>query len=243
MQFSGLTICGSDCLLSAEWKSPNKIIARTGGSKGKGDIIVVTKSGGVGSSTVQFRVYLEMIGPIKDTAVWIEESSMQSLAWGRRSLAPTKYTQEDPLGLSLEGNTKKLPEDLRDIFPDSSGDLSQENFSAKWFLLENHNTTSFEDLKAGLSYLRRKVESQRDGQLSFLKTNAGSVIDQLDTLMALRDKFQEDTAETDAKPIEKLEKSIKDAIIESNSLFTDVLYRREKADTMRAALFALSRHK
>lgn len=184
-----------------------------------------------------------MIGPIKETAVWIEESSMQSIAWGRRSLAPTKYTQEDPLGLSLEGNTKKLPEDLRDIFPDSSGDLSQENFSSKWFLLENHNATSFEDLKAGLSYLRRKVESQRDGQLSFLKTNAGSVIDQLDTLMALRDKFQDDTAETDAKPIEKLEKSIKDAIIESNSLFTDVLYRREKADTMRAALFALSRHK
>lgn len=184
-----------------------------------------------------------MIGPLKETAVWIEESTMQSLAWGRRSLAPAKFTQEDPLGLSLEGNTKKLTEDLRDIFPDSTGDLAQENFSARWFLLENHNTTSFDDLKAGLLYLRRKVESQRDGQLSFLKTNAGSVIDQLDTLMSLRDKFQEDGIVSDTKPVEKLEKAIGDSIIESNSLFTDVLYRREKADTMRAALFALSRHK
>lgn len=192
---------------------------------------------------MQFRVYLEMIGPLKETAIWIEESSMQSMAWGRRSLAPAKFTQEDPLGLSLEGNTKKLTEDLRDIFPDSTGDLAQENFSARWFLLENHNATSFDDLKAGLMYLRRKVESQRDGQLSFLKTNAGSVIDQLDTLMTLRDKFQEDSIETDSKPIEKLEKAIGDSIIESNSLFTDVLYRRGKADTMRAALFALSRHK
>lgn len=43
---------------------------------------------------------------------------MQSLAWGRRSLAPTSYTQEDPLGLSIEGNdNKKFPEDLRDLFP------------------------------------------------------------------------------------------------------------------------------
>lgn len=237
-----MTICDADCLLSAEWKSPNKIIARTGPSKGKGDIIVTTKSGGIGSSTVQFRAYHETIGPLKESAVWIEESPMQSLAWGRRSLAPTKYTQEDPLGLSIEGNVKKLTEDLRDIFPDSSGDLSQENFSPGWFLLEHHNTTSFDDLKAGLSYLRRKVESQRDGQLSFLKANAGSVMDQLDTLMILRDKFEDDMAEN-AQPINKLEKSIKEAIIESNSLFTDVLYRREKADTMRAALFALSRHK
>lgn len=239
----GLTICGTDCLLSADWKSSNKIIARTGPAKGKGDIIVTTSTGGVGTSTVQFRAYHETIGPMKESAVWIEESPMQSLAWGRRSLAPAKYTQEDPLGLSIESNEKKLTEDLRDIFPESSGDLSQDNFSPGWFLLEHHNNTSFEDLKAGLSYLRRKVESQRDGQLSFLKSNTGSVIDQLDTLMMLRDKFQEDVAEMGVEPVKKLEKSIRDSITESNSLFTDVLYRREKADTMRAALFALSRHK
>jgi exocyst complex component 2 len=52
---SGLTICGCDCLLSAEWKSPNKIIARTGACKGKGDIIVTTQTGGEGICTVQFR--------------------------------------------------------------------------------------------------------------------------------------------------------------------------------------------
>lgn len=51
----GLTICGCDCLLSAEWKSPNKIIARSGPGKGRGDIIVTTRNGGRGTSTVQFR--------------------------------------------------------------------------------------------------------------------------------------------------------------------------------------------
>ena len=51
-----------DCLLSAEWKSPNKIVARTGQAKGKGDIIVVTRTGGVGNCTVQFRGYFVQIG-------------------------------------------------------------------------------------------------------------------------------------------------------------------------------------
>ncbi|XP_055523309.1 exocyst complex component 2 [Wyeomyia smithii] len=239
----GLTICGCDCLLSAEWKSDKKIIARTGAAKGKGDIIVTTRNGGVGTSTVQFRAYYETIGPMKESAVWIEESPMQSLAWGRRSLAPTGYIQEDPLGLSIEGNDKKFPEDLRDIFPDGSGDLSQENFLPGWFLLENHHATSFEDLKAGLSYLRRRVESQKEGQLSFLKSNAGSVIDQLDTLMALRDRVTQDAKLHGKDQVKDLELAIKNSITASQELFKDVLVRKEKADATRAALSALSRHK
>ncbi|KAL7741108.1 hypothetical protein ACLKA6_018141 [Drosophila palustris] len=240
---TGLKICGSDCLLSAEWKSPNKIIARTGPAKGKGDIIVTTISGGVGTSTVQFRAYHETIGPLKESAVWIEESPSQNFAWGRRTLAQSGLTQEDPLGLSIEGNEQKIPEDLRDLFPDACGDLSQENFSPAWFLLENHLATSFEDLKAGLAYLKRKVESQKEGQLSFLKSNAGSVIDQLDTLMNIRDKLQEDVKLHGSEPLNILEQSIENSISESQKIFTDVLVRKEKADSTRSVLFALSRHK
>jgi len=208
LKTKGLKICGSDCLLSAEWKSPNKIIARTGPAKGKGDIIVTTLSGGVGTSTVQFRAYHETIGPLKESAVWIEESPSQNFAWGRRTLAQSGLTQEDPLGLSIEGNEQKIPEDLRDLFPEACGDLSQEHFSPAWFLLENHLATSFEDLKAGLSFLKRKVESQKEGQLSFLKSNAGSVIDQLDTLMNIRDKLQEDEKLYGKETLNVLETSI-----------------------------------
>lgn len=55
------------------------------------------------------------------------------------------------------------------MFPDGSGDLLSENFDPAWFLLENHHGTSFDDLRVGLSYLKRKVDSQNEGQLSFLK--------------------------------------------------------------------------
>lgn len=48
--------------------------------------------------------YHETIGPMKESAVWVEEAPLQTLAWGRRSLSPTSYQQEDPLGLSVEEN-------------------------------------------------------------------------------------------------------------------------------------------
>lgn len=60
--FSGVKICGVDCILTAEWKSPSKIIARTGPGKGKGDIIVTTKTGGQGTCTVGFKGYHVQIG-------------------------------------------------------------------------------------------------------------------------------------------------------------------------------------
>lgn len=41
---------------------------------------------------------------MKESAVWVEEAPLQTLAWGRRSLSPTSYQQEDPLGLSIEEN-------------------------------------------------------------------------------------------------------------------------------------------
>ncbi|CAK9798815.1 Exocyst complex component 2 [Anthophora quadrimaculata] len=240
----GLTICGCDCLLSAEWKSSNKIIARSGPCKGRGDIIATTQSGGQGTSTVQFRGYHETIGPMKESAVWVEEAPMQSFVWGRRTLSPTNYQQEDPLGLSVEGNDKKFPEDeLMELFGEGSGDLTSEKFHPGWFLLQHHHATTFEDLKAGLAYLKRKVNSQKEGQLSFLKANVGSVVEQLDTIILLKDQFEADIKTYGTDPTEKLEKAIKQSMSEANKLFDDVLARRDRADATRNALAVMQRYK
>ncbi|XP_017878512.1 exocyst complex component 2-like [Ceratina calcarata] len=241
---TGLTICGCDCLLSAEWKSSNKIIARSGPCKGRGDIIVTTRSGGQGTSTVQFRGYHETIGPMKESAVWVEEAPIQSYVWGRRTLSPTNYQQEDPLGLSVEGNDKKFPEDeLIELFGEGSGDLTNEKFHPGWFLLQHHHATSFEDLRAGLSYLKRKVNSQKEGQLSFLKANVGSVIEQLDTIILLKEQFEADIKTYGSDPTEKLETAIQQSMSEANKLFDDVLARRDRADATRNALAVMQRYK
>ncbi|XP_043491198.1 exocyst complex component 2 isoform X2 [Polistes fuscatus] len=240
----GLTICGCDCLLSAEWKSSNKIIARSGPCKGRGDIIVTTRSGGQGTSTVQFRGYHETIGPMKESAVWVDEAPMQSFAWGRRALSPTNYQQEDPLGLSVEGNDKKFPDDeLMELFGDATDDLTSEKFHPGWFLLKHHHAMTLEDLKLGLTFLKRKVNSQKEGQLSFLKANVGSVMEQLDTVMLLKEQFELDMKNYGTDPIEQLEKAIKQSMSEANKLFDEVLARRDRADATRNVLTVMQRYK
>jgi exocyst complex component 2 len=118
-----------DCLLTAEWKSPNKVIARTGQAKGKGDIVVVTRSGGVGTSTVQFRGYNVQIGkfnviaqmtslytvciisgPLQESAVWIDETQTYHAMFSRnRTSSPVISDEnEDPLGISDESNESVL---------------------------------------------------------------------------------------------------------------------------------------
>lgn len=236
-------ICGCDCTLSADWKSPNKIIARSGPEKGKGDIIITTKQGGIGSCTVQFRAYHETVGPTKESAVWVEEAPVHTLSWCRRSLSPTSYQQEDPLGLSVEGNENKMPEDdLNELFPNGSGDLASKNFNSGWFLLEHHNSTNFDDLKAGLSYLKRRVDAQKEGQLSFLKSNVGSVIDQIDMLAKFKEKLEGDLKGKDEFG-EELEIKIQISKEEACRLFQEVLTKREKADATRNALTVLTRFK
>ncbi|KAI5695492.1 exocyst complex component 2 [Diaphorina citri] len=240
----GLVICGCDCLLSAEWKSPNKIIARSGPGKGRGEIIVSTSLGGEGTCTIQFRGYHETIGPLKESAVWIEEAPIQSLSWSRRSMSPSSYQIEDPLGLSVEREDRKIPEDdLHELFPDGSGDLSLENFEPTWFLLDHHHATSFDDLRVGLSFLKRKVESQKEGQLSFLKSNVSSVMEQMDTLFIFKEKFEANVKEHGLDPTIKVEIAIKKSMTEATKLFQDVLARRERADKTRNALTVLQRYR
>ncbi|CAB3245306.1 unnamed protein product [Arctia plantaginis] len=240
----GLKICGCDCLLSAEWKSKNKIVARSGPCKGRGDIIVTTRSGGEGTSTVQFRGYHESIGPVKESAVWVEEAAPPSLPWGRRPMSPTTYIPPDPLGLSTEGDDCKFPEEeLHEMFPDGSGKLSDDNFQPGWYLLEHHSNTSFEDLKAGMVFLQRKVESQKEGQLSFLKANTGAVMDQLDRLVLLKNMYEEDERKNGKEPLPSLQAAIEESITLADSLFSEILSRKDNADKTREALSLLTRHK
>ena len=58
----GVFVNGADCLLISEWRSQSKIIALAPAKEGTGDIIVATRSGGVGSCTV---LYLFCFGAVQ----------------------------------------------------------------------------------------------------------------------------------------------------------------------------------
>ena len=88
----GVFINGCDALLISEWKTDRKIMALAPAKEGKGDIIIVTNSGGkialfvasflaelnttspgLGTCSVQFRIFRENVGPLKESAVWVQE--------------------------------------------------------------------------------------------------------------------------------------------------------------------------
>ncbi|RMC16084.1 hypothetical protein DUI87_08293 [Hirundo rustica rustica] len=92
----GLTICGHNCLLTAEWMSASKIVCRVGQAKNdKGDIIVTTKSGGKGTSTVSFKLLKpEKIGILDQSAVWVDEMNYYDMRTDRnKGIPPCPYVQ------------------------------------------------------------------------------------------------------------------------------------------------------
>ncbi|KAK3764200.1 hypothetical protein RRG08_044127 [Elysia crispata] len=238
----GLKICGMDCHLSAEWKSSSKIIARTGPGKGMGDIIPITRYGGKGSCTVGFRGYFLQIGPLQESAVWIDESQtvQSNLDRGRPATAMAAKEEEDPLGILDEGDKPKLGEDeLLEMFPEASGNMSLENFSPGWYLLEHHRNASFSDLKAGLSYMKRKASTRSEGPITFVRSNLTTILDCLDSLTEMYKKYNEEDIRRGC--MDSYGVLLMQAKSCADGLFQEVLGRKDKADSTRNALSVIQK--
>ena len=257
-----LTICGVECLIYSEWYSSQKIITRSGRCKGVGDVIVTTRSGGIGSSTVQFKGYEEIVGPTKESAVWVNEDDFYQTSARHRSVSPTLMFSTDPLGLCVDddspssGRRGKISDSLfRELFPEATdaspqsyGNICSEHFIPSWYLLEHHNDTSFSDLKRGLDSLQAKCNEKlspnaNSGPVTFLKTNVLPVIECLDALKALHLALKKDKQEVGPDLIAKVDESIKNATEEANAIFDSVLSRKDKADSTRNALNVLQRYR
>lgn len=68
-------------------------------------------------------------------------------------------------------------------------------------------------------------------------------MEQLDTLMFLKEQYETDVVKYSKKPLEKLESSIMKSMGDANQLFNEVLARRERADATRNALAVMQRYK
>ena len=258
----GVSICDIDCLIWAEWKSSSKIVARCGIAYGLGDVIVFTRSGGVGSCTVQFKSIRDIISPIKESSVWVNEDDYFSYTtMHRNSVSPTFLNEEDPLGLKLDESQSnicrsKLKDSVfRDFFPDEQTDENESTFSdfcsmnflPAWYLLENYNYISFSDLRNALKYLKdRNLDSKsikpEDESIKLLKPNVLAVIECLDSMKAVQMQFKKDKQELGELTI-RLEDSIKKATIEAHEIFDQILARKDAVDSTRNALNVLQRYR
>ncbi|XP_033125321.1 exocyst complex component 2-like isoform X2 [Anneissia japonica] len=246
----GLYICNANVLLSAEWHSPSKIVCRTTNCKGNGDVIVATKSGGVGTSTVKFRGLNIIPGPLQEVAIWVDEPMQFEKRIGtvNRPSSPLHVgNRDDPLGLSVESPLQFTDEELQKMFPGGSGNFALKTFEPVWFLIENHNATSFDDLKAGLVHLRKQSANQKtEGPQSFIKTNLGTFMNCQDILTTIHSSLMEDevTEDPDTKaPAALLESLLVECDESAQKIFRKILRNKALADSTRNALNVLNRFK
>lgn len=242
----GLTICGHNCLLTAEWMSPSKIVCRVGQAKNdKGDIIVTTKSGGKGTSTVSFKLLKpEKIGILDQSAVWVDEMNYYDMRTDRnKGIPPLSLRPVNPLGVEIEKS--KFPQkDLEMLFHGMSADFTSENFSAAWYLIENHSGASFEQLKMAVTNLKRQANKKSEGSLACVKGGLSTFFEAQDALSAIHQKLEADgTEKVEGSMTQKLENVLNRASNTADTLFQEVLGRKDKADSTRNALNVLQRFK
>ncbi|XP_070603271.1 exocyst complex component 2 isoform X2 [Erythrolamprus reginae] len=242
----GLTICGHNCLLTAEWMSASKIVCRVGQAKNdKGDIIVTTKSGGKGTSTVSFKLLKpEKIDILEQSAVWVDEINYYDMRTDRnKGRPPLSLRPANPLGIDI--NKGKIPQkELETLFPGKSADFTSENFSAAWYLIENHSTASFDQLKMAVINLRKQANKKNEGNLQYVKGGLSTFFEAQDALSAIHQKLEADgTEKVEGSMTQKLENVLNRASNTADTLFQEVLGRKDKADSTRNALNVLQRFK
>lgn len=242
-----LIICGTDCLATAKWKSSSKIVVRLGGQakRGIGDILIVTRSGGRGHSEVQFRVFIEQIGPLQESTVWVDESKTVP---GRNLIRNVGETNdnEDALELGVDPQKKLDHSTLLKYFPDASGSRKMDNFNPRWYLLENYKNASLTDLKRGLKNLEERIQREEQSSKQLHKASLFPLVSCVDALAKLqlkiqqRKRAQKEAGEQWPTTI-KLSKKLDLARETADQLFRDVLARKDSADSTRNALSVLTR--
>ncbi|XP_071399779.1 exocyst complex component 2 isoform X2 [Centroberyx affinis] len=242
----GLSICGHNCLLTAEWMSASKIVCRVGPAKDdKGEIIVTTKSGGHGTSTVSFKLLKpDKIGILDPSAVWVDEMNYYDMRTDRnKGISPLSLRPSNPLGIEIDKG--KIPQkDMELTFPGMSGDFTSENFSATWYLIENHSGTSFEHLRMAASNLKKQATKKNEGSLAYVKGGLSTFFEAQDALAAIHQRLESDgTERVEGSMTQRLENILNRASDTADTLFQEVLGRKDKADSTRNALNVLQRFK
>jgi exocyst complex component 2 len=180
---------------------------------------------------------MEKIGPTEESAVWIEEPD---LIEGKDKVHMHK--PRDPLGYDHVLEIPSTEDELEELYPDGTGDLTSENFIPAWYLLEYHRNTSFADLKEGLTHLRHEVAQRKRGPIAFVKRNINTFIECHDTLTAVHQMLLQSESQSEGGSItDKLERIVEEAGVSAEALFSSVLARKDRADTTRNALNVLQR--
>ncbi|CAF3437840.1 unnamed protein product [Rotaria socialis] len=239
--FIGLKICGDDCRATAAWISPNKIIAYSGNGQGKGDVVVITKSGGVGSCSVGFYGRVEQAGQFQEVAVWVEEDSVALFGLNASKTPAFLPGTGDTLSGSTTDSSSATPaEELYDMFPTSSTDITQPNFNPYYYLLAHKSNANFDELRKNLEHLKKTRSDNKGASTTLVKNNIASFMEAVDIMKDIRRLSADDRKKNFYEPVIKLIEEISRI---AHSMYDTDLARKDYSDTIRNALNVIQRYK
>ncbi|VDP39093.1 unnamed protein product [Heligmosomoides polygyrus] len=209
-----LFICGTDCLHTAKY---------------------------VKSGEQRFGVFIAQIGPLEESSVWVDETQTVP---GREAVRTVAQTTEERDALGLKPTMKKMdPALLAKMFPDSSGNIRMESFNPQWYLLEHHSETPIDELREALKMMQNAKADEAKKSEQMHKANLYSLINCVDSLALLHDEFERSNKAGEFAVIKQIGNQISDARVKAESVFKDVLSRKDRADATRNALSVLTRFK
>lgn len=246
-------ICDIECLIFTEWHSSQKIITRSPHCVGVGEVIITTKSGGLGLSMIQFRAYEDVIGPTTSSSVWIDESDKYQFDL-RRNATPNFTAMSDFAAETTQASKRNISDKtFSKLFPDLSlnnfshyNDMLSEQFHPMLYLIENFQNSSFDELRKVYNVQLNKCNSKTEDEFNsnaFLKANVMPIMDCLNALNAFYTTYKRDRLEFGAEFTTKLEDYVGKANTEAHSIFDDIIARKDKSDSTRNALNVLQRYR
>ncbi|KAF8366973.1 sec-5 [Pristionchus pacificus] len=236
-----LQICGQDSLHTMKWISSSKILARVGNvsNRGEGDVRMMTRSGGRAGHIMKFRVFIKQVQPLEESAVWVDETKTVP---GRETIRNVTLVTEEIDALGLRP-TKKMDQGLleRQFGTATSGNLRMENFDPKFYLLENYFDATLDQLREGITNLEKAKVDQEKKSEEMHRAHLYSLINCVSTLATLHQQLEEHKGEMAVTKI--IGDKVSQAREKAESVFKDVLARKDTADATRNALSVLTRFK
>ncbi|KAL5965610.1 Exocyst complex component 2 [Taenia solium] len=260
---------GIDVSPSARWFSPRKLSVITPLGTGELEIVVVTRSGGIGTSEL---TYTQSVGPQEQVSYWPEDERRRCPAIIERGSGARQEGGGDVVDASLAATGLPAAElarlgiplsdtALMKIYPrGGSVLLSEPDFNPLLFLLKYYKNASFEDLVMARNNFSRSIAASGDHDSSHvIKNNLYLIFRCLEGLegQKTRSKVEEGTVEA------RLEKKLTgkascaeyrelhlptflhfilpDSWNQGYDLFKDVLRCREAANSARNVLNIMER--
>ncbi|KAI0985812.1 hypothetical protein GJ496_010363 [Pomphorhynchus laevis] len=229
-------ICGYECVSSLEYMSSSKIAVRTGRSIGRGDIVIETKSAGIGSSLVEYTGKLDKVGPLQEVAYWAEEDIPAVVGViGRAQTAGT--LSQDLLGMQDSIIRRQSFLDLE--ADNESIDVTKPTFSPSLYLTKTKAGISFDDFCKGLNFLK-STDQNIHNSTNLIKNNIVSLIDAIDIVIDMKGNV---VTNRKLNSVRDCCKHLKEIIDHTHSLYDNDLLRNKEADKIRNSVNVFHRFK